>query len=119
MFVVLLAVDLLVFAYDFHPREPLDSLVPPLIGTGDDRVLMHDSVDLPRFEPDQLLAEDIPTAGGYSSLPSQRHVELEASTSADPRLFDLWRAPFIFETANPADLLVGAEVVCARLSTTH
>ncbi|HEX8968459.1 MAG TPA: hypothetical protein VF937_11290, partial [Chloroflexota bacterium] len=104
LFVGLLAMDLLVFAADFHPRLPLDSLAPSLVSTAGQRVLMHDAVDLPDYEPNQLLAGDVTTAGGYSSLPSQRQVELEASTSLDPRLFDLWSAPLILEPPNPSDL---------------
>jgi hypothetical protein len=103
LFVGLIAVDLLVFAYDFHPRAPLASLTPTLQAPAGERVLMRDPADLPNYEPNQLLAERIPTAGGYSSLPSQRHVELEASTSADPRLFDLWGSSLILEPTNPAD----------------
>jgi hypothetical protein len=103
LFVGLIAVDLLVFAYDFHPRAPLASLAPTLQAPPGERVLMRDSTDLPNYEPNQLLAERIPTAGGYSSLPSQRHVELEVSTSADPRLFDLWGSPLILEPTAPAD----------------
>jgi hypothetical protein len=65
---------------------------------------MHDPADLPGSEPNQLLAEGIPTAEGYSSLPSQRHVELDTSTSTDPRLIDVWSAPFVLEPPGPADL---------------
>src|SRR5207302_10619400 len=79
VFVGLLAVDLLVFAFDFHPRMPLSDLTPALDAPSGERVLMHDATDLPAFEPNQLLAEGIPAAGGYSSLPSQRNIELEAS----------------------------------------
>jgi hypothetical protein len=103
LFVGLIAIDLLVFAYDFHPRAPLASLVPALPAPDGERVLMRDSTDLPEYEPNQLLAQGIPTTGGYSSLPSQRHVELEASTSTDPRLFDLWGAPLVLEPTAPTD----------------
>jgi hypothetical protein len=103
LFVGLIAVDLLVFAYDFHPRAPLASLAPALPAPAGERVLMRDSTDLPDYEPNQLLAQGIATTGGYSSLPSQRHVELEASTSTDPRLFDLWGAPLILEPSAPTD----------------
>jgi membrane protein YfhO len=103
LFVGLMAVDLLVFAYDFHPLQPLASLTPDLQLPEQQRVLLHDSPELPQFEPNQLLAEGIATTNGYSSLPSQRHVELEAATSDDPRLFDLWSAPFILEPADPPD----------------
>jgi hypothetical protein len=103
VFVGLVAVDLLVFAFDFHPRLPLESLTPTLGAAPGQRVLMRDSSDFPELQPNQLLAEGIPTTDGYSSLPSERHVELAAATSADPRLFDLWSAPLILEPPDPAD----------------
>ena len=103
IFVGLLAVDLLVFAFDFHPRTPLASLTPDLDASADQRVLMRDSSDFPDLQPDQLLAEGISTTDGYSSLPSERHAELASFTSVDPRLFDLWSAPLILDPPNPAD----------------
>jgi hypothetical protein len=103
VFVGLLAVDLLVFAYDFHPRLPLLSFTPTLPVPPGQRVLMHDSDDFPDLQPDQLLAEGISTTDGYSSLPSERHVELASFTSTDPRLFDLWSAPSILEPTDAAD----------------
>jgi hypothetical protein len=105
IFVCLLAVDLLVFAADFHPRAPLASL-PPGLPTGvsaGTRVLLHDATDLPSFEPNQLLADGVGMVQGYSSLPSQRHVEVEAATSASPELFDLWSAPLVVEPLKPSD----------------
>jgi Bacterial membrane protein YfhO len=105
LFVALIGVDLLVFATDFHPRAPLASLTPvvPAGVTAGTRVLLHDAVDLPSLEPDQLLGADVQTAQGYSSLPSQRHVELEMSTRAQPNLIDLWSAPLVLEPARPPD----------------
>lgn len=106
LFVGLLAVDLLVFASDFHPRAQLATLAPPLptgVSSGT-RVLLHDAADLPALEPDQLLADGVAMAQGYSSLPSQRHVELDTATSSQPNLFDLWGAPVILEPGNPSDL---------------
>jgi len=108
LFVALLAMDLLVFASDFHPRAPLASLIPTLpagVSSGD-RVLLHDAVDLPSLEPNQLLADGVDTVQGYSSLPSQRHVELDAATSAQPGLFDLWSAPLVVGPSNPPDARV-------------
>ena len=106
LFVGLLAVDLLVFASDFHPRTPLASLVPelPTGVTPGTRVFLHDAMDLPTLEPDQLVAAGVATAQGYSSLPSQRHVELESATRDDPRLIDLWSAPLVIAPARPPDL---------------
>ena len=73
--------------------------------TSGTRVLLHDPTDLPALEPNQLLADGVTTVQGYSSLPSQRYVELEAATSSQPSLFDLWGAPLVVvEPANPADL---------------
>jgi hypothetical protein len=105
LFVCLLAVDLLVFAADFHPRAPLASFTPgvPTGVSAGARVLLHDTTDLPLIEPNQLLADGVETVQGYSSLPSQRHVELEAATSTSPGLFDLWSAPFVVEPPRPAD----------------
>ncbi|HEY0581042.1 MAG TPA: YfhO family protein [Chloroflexota bacterium] len=108
LFVGLLALDLLTFAADFHPRAPLASLAPALPAgiTPGARVLLHDSLDVPALEPNQLLADGVATVQGYSSLPSQRHVEVEAATSTQPALFDLWSAPLIVEPSQPADLRV-------------
>ncbi len=108
VFIALIAVDLLVFAYDFHPKAPLVSLAPTFSST--QRVLMHDPVDLPDLEPDALVASGTPMSDGYSSLPSQRHVELQAATSSDPRLLDLWSAPLVLEPANPPDVRSSAGV---------
>lgn len=106
LFVGLLAVDLLVFASDFHPRAPLASLVPALPSglTPGARVWLDDAADRPALVPNQLLGDGLDTVQGYSSLPSQRHVELDAATNAQPGLLDLWSAPFLIEPTNPADL---------------
>jgi hypothetical protein len=106
LFVGLLAIDLLAFASDFHPQAPLASLAPTLPAgiTAGTRVVMRDPLDLPALEPDQLLAGGVSTVQGYSSLPSQRHVELEMATSGQPSLFDLWSAPLVVEPTQPADL---------------
>ena len=90
-FVALIALDLLVFASDFHPRAPLASLapaLPPGLAAGE-RVLLHDAIDLPALEPNQLLADGIATVQGYSSLPSQRHVELDAVIISPQRISSL------------------------------
>ncbi|MCA1647302.1 MAG: hypothetical protein LC797_18210 [Chloroflexi bacterium] len=118
LFVGLLAVDLLVFAADIHPRAPLASLAPVLPAglTDGQRVLLHDPGDLPALQPNQLLASGLATVQGYSSLPSQRHVELDAEASAQPALFDLWSAPFILEPPNAADT---HEVAGVRFRADH
>jgi hypothetical protein len=106
LFLGLLAIDLLTFASDFHPRAPLVSLAPrvPTGLTAGDRVLLEDASDQPMLEPNQLLAAGVPSAQGYSSLPSQRHVELDTATSTQPNLLDLWSAPYIVQPLRPADL---------------
>jgi hypothetical protein len=106
LFVGLVAIDLLVFAFDLHPRLPLASLAPavPAGLAPAERVLLHDAVDLPGLEPNQLLADNIATVQGYSSLPSERFFELEAASSSQPRLLDLWSARSILEPSDPSDL---------------
>jgi hypothetical protein len=103
LLVGLMAIDLLVFAADFHPRAPLSSLVPQLptgLSAGQ-RALLYGYV--PELEPDQLVTADITGAEGYSSLPSQRHVELYTATQTQPALFDLWGEQVIIEPTAPAD----------------
>jgi hypothetical protein len=102
----LIAVDLLVFAADFHPKTPLASLVPTLpegVAPGM-RTLLHEPTDLPDFEPNQFLGVAVGAVEGYSSLPSQRHVELYAETMQQPALFDLWAEDVVLEATSPADL---------------
>jgi hypothetical protein len=116
--VALIAADLLVFAYDFHPRAPLASFAvqpPPGVLRGE-RVLLLGSPDLPEFEPNQLLTISLGAVEGYSSLPSQRHVELEDETQRQPSLFDLWSARYIFEPTNPPD---ARELNSVRFRTEH
>jgi hypothetical protein len=104
-FVALLAVDLLVFAADFHPRMPLASLRPaPLPGvSAGERVLLDGPESLPDLEPNQLLVDDVPSVGGYSSLPSQRHVELLDQTQEQPALLNVWSERFVIEPTRPRD----------------
>jgi hypothetical protein len=102
----LIAVDLLVFSSDFHPRTPLASLVatlPPGISAGQRSMLLAPT-DLPEFEPNQLVTAAVGAMEGYSSLPSQRHVEVYAETQVQPSLFDLWAEQIIIAPPNPADV---------------
>jgi hypothetical protein len=105
LFVTLVAADLLVFAADFHPRAPLDQLVPaspPGVPTGA-RVMFRDLTSVPGLEPNTLVASGLRTVEGYSSLPSQRHVDLHGQTLGQPELLDLWAAPYILDTRMPDD----------------
>lgn len=118
LLVGLLAVDLLVFAGDFHPKAQLTSLIPEVpqgVAVGQ-RTLLHGTTDLRGFEPNQLLGAGVWSAEGYSSLPSQRHVEVYANTQTQPALLDLWAAPVILEAAQPVDL---REVNGVRFRTEH
>jgi hypothetical protein len=105
LFVTLMGLDLLVFASDFHPRAPLASLASaglPGLARGE-RVLLDGPGSLPDLEPDQLVAAGVAAVEGYSSLPSQRHVELLAQTRAQPTLLDLWSARYVVEPTRPID----------------
>jgi Bacterial membrane protein YfhO len=105
LFVGLIAVDLLVFAADFHPRAPLATLVLPApVGVpGDARVLLDDAAAQPDLEPNQLVAAGLAIADGYSSLPSERHVELFSQTQQQPTLIDLWGAHAVLQASHPPD----------------
>lgn len=106
LFVVLLATDLLVFAVDFHPKASLASLRPPAFPTvpaGARVAVRATSQDLPELEPNLLLSAGFAQTDGYSSLPSQRQVELQAATAQQPNLLDLWAAPYVVEPVQPAD----------------
>lgn len=105
VFVALLAIDLLTFAGDFHPRTPLADLVPTLpagVSPGD-RVFLRDPTDLPTLEPDALVSAGVSFVQGYSSLPSERQIEVASATGERPGLTDLWSARFIVEPLEPAD----------------
>ncbi len=105
VFVVLIGVDLLVFATDFHPRTPLDSLIPagPTGVEAGARIVQHGAASLPDIEPNQLLGLDLATVEGYSSLPSQRHVDLYDRSQQAPGLLAVWSAGYVVEPTSPAD----------------
>ncbi len=117
-FVALLAADLLVFAADFHPRAPLHSLAPawPPGVDPDARFLQHGARSLADVEPNQLLGIDLSTVEGYSSLPSQRHVDLYAQSQRDPSLLTVWSAGYLIEPKAPVD---GREAAGIRLRADH
>ena len=105
LFVGLLAVDLLVFAYDFHPRLPLLSLTPTLPGvrlaSGSCCTTPTTSLSCSRIS---CSPKAFRTTDGYSSLPSQRHVELESFTSTQTHACSICGARrFVLEPQDPAD----------------
>jgi len=118
LFVGLLGVDLLVFAADFHPAAPLASLAPTRLAgvAAGDRVFLPDPTSLPDLAPDSLVAAGVDSVGGYSSLPSQRHVELNDLTQVQPSLVDLWSAGEVVEATSPPD---EAEVGGVRFRGQH
>ncbi len=103
--VSLIGVDLLVFAADFHPRIPLDQLATPVPGgiPSATRVLVDDPDDQPDLAPNQLVTAGLTLVDGYSSLPSERHLELFDETAQQPRMVDLWSAPYMILASHPAD----------------
>lgn len=103
LLVSLLALDLLVFAADFHPRAPLADLAlqaPPGVPPGA-RVLVRRTLSLPDYEPNALISAGLRQVDGYSSLPSLRHVDLFGQSQQQPGLMDVWSAPYVVEPRAP------------------
>lgn len=117
-FLVLLAMDLLTFGLDFDPRAPLNDLLPaPITGIpAGSRVLVHDSRSLPELEPNTLFGAGYTSVEGYSSLPSQRQVEVYDLTSRQPGLLDLWGAQYVIEPRQPTDLSTASNGVSYRFT---
>ncbi len=103
--VALVGLDLLVFAADFHPRIPLDDLAAPVPAgiPPQARVLVDDPDNQPELAPNQLVTAGLTLVDGYSSLPSERHLELFDETAQQPRMIDLWSAPYMILASQPAD----------------
>ena len=112
-FVTAAAVDLLIFAWSIHPREPLGriSAEQPAIqaiaasataGPNSNqpyRVLA--SSILNQVASDRLAAFGMQDAGGYSSLESRAHSSyLQRVQSVDDGLLDLWNVRFLVEPAS-------------------
>ena len=110
--VAVIAVDLLVFGYDFHPSAPLAALSAPApvthflrtLGPGA-RTFVDSSL---RFlEPNRLLDADVPTISGYSSLQTQRHFELFSGVdSQEDVLLDLWGVRYAVMADPPPDVTI-------------
>lgn len=108
----LVAGDLLVFGYDYHPRAPVTSLLEPapvtrfLSTLGPNARVFADS-SLRQLEPNRLLYGDVPTISGYSSLGTQRHFEYWSSVdSQEDVLLDIWGVRQVVMADPPRDVVV-------------
>jgi hypothetical protein len=105
--VLLVAVDLAIFASDFHPLIDVRYLGDPgpagqmlIERAGDWRVLTRPDVESP--QPNELLPHQISEASGYSPLPLERHRWYAQSVqTVDNVLLDLWSVRWIVETSRP------------------
>jgi hypothetical protein len=107
-----IAIDLLIFGYDFHPKVPYDQLVEPspvaaYLGTlGSDARVFADSA-LKFLEPNTLLRNRVPTVAGYASLGPQRHFEYWASVdSQEDALLDIWGVRQVVAADPPRDVVI-------------
>lgn len=105
----LVAIDLLVFAYDFHPRVSLQALTQPgpllqaLAQQGGGRVLAGPGVTA--LEPNRALAAGLDDLNGYSSLPSQRQFDYWSHAHTTPNfLLDLLGADWYAARSDPGGL---------------
>jgi hypothetical protein len=110
----LVAGDLLVFGYDYHPQEPVSSLVKPapvtqfLSTLGPDARVFADSA-LQFLEPNRLLYGDVPTIAGYSSLGTQRHFEYWTSIDQqEDAALDWWSVQQVVLANPPHDVVIAA-----------
>jgi hypothetical protein len=110
--VAVVAVDLLIFGFDFHPRRSLAELVRPgeitsyLAARTDNDPVFGES-EIPALEPNRLLYADVPSVSGYSSLQSQRHYEYWSSVDRQQDvLLDLWGVRYVVLTDPPTDLTI-------------
>lgn len=107
---LLVASDLLAFAYDFHPRISAEALNRPtplvqaLATLGVGRVLAAPGVA--ELEPNRALLGGVADASGYSSLPSQRHFDYWSRARRVPdALLDLWAVDAYVSAASERDLI--------------
>ncbi|MBI4495168.1 MAG: YfhO family protein [Chloroflexi bacterium] len=104
----LVALDLLVFAYDFHPRATLETLGQPgpllqaLAEQGGARLLAGPGIAA--LEPNRPLLAGLDDLSGYSSLPNQRHFDYWSRARATPNvLLDLWGAGLYISSDDQPD----------------
>ncbi|MCC6179971.1 MAG: hypothetical protein IT305_32050 [Chloroflexi bacterium] len=110
--VAVIAIDLLAFAYDYHPMAALDDLMRPapvtqfLATLGPDARTFADG-SLQFLEPNRLLHADVPTISGYSSLETQRHFEYWSNVDGqEDTLLDLWSTRYVVMADPPRDIAI-------------
>jgi hypothetical protein len=112
----LAAVDLLIFTWDIHPREPLAKLAAePAPVQAVDNVAAPDAAPLRvlaspilnQVAPDRLAPFGIEDANGYSSLQFTWHRDyLNRVLSTDDELLDVWNVGYLLEPARYGALSV-------------
>jgi hypothetical protein len=110
----LAALDLLVFALDYHPRAPLEQLnaLPPVaryVAQHNDAEHVFAEPVLASLEPNRLVLARLWELNGYSSLQSQRHWEYISSVDRqDNALLDIWNGRYYVTPAQRGDVVVVA-----------
>jgi len=110
LIVALVAVDLAIFAIDFHPLVNVDELgaIGPagaaLVERADGwRVLTRPEVET--LQPNELLPYGVLEASGYSPLQLDRHRWYQTAVgTVDNDLLDLWSVRWIVDPARPSPL---------------
>ncbi|MDP2727038.1 MAG: YfhO family protein [Dehalococcoidia bacterium] len=103
---LLAAADLFWFAQDFHPTLPASKLAQasPAVSflAGQDGGERTFNLRTTLAEPNRLVPFGVQAAGGYSSLPSQRHIQY-ASAAQDFQgpFIDLWNVRYLVTTRRP------------------
>jgi hypothetical protein len=108
----LTALDLIVFAVDYHPRAPLDELMalPPVASylaqhSGGEHVFAEPV--LSRLEPNRLVLARVHELNGYSSLQSQRNWEYVSSVDRqDNVLLDIWNGRYYVSPTRRTDVVI-------------
>jgi hypothetical protein len=108
----LAALDLLLFALDYHPRATLGELVrqPPVTQFLQSLQTSEHTFAEPalwRLEPNRLSLARVRELNGYSSLQSQRHWEYVSSVDRTGNtLLDLWNARYYVAPARRTDVAI-------------
>lgn len=101
LLVVLVGADLLTFALEFHPRQPIRDLERPAraatylrTAAGGTRVITPWS--LRPIAPNRLILQDVMDVSGYSSLPPRRYqVYWERARQVEDELLDAWGVHYV------------------------